>query len=98
MTIRSLKNGSITSLAGGNTSAAVPDTPIVGTATPAGGVAEVSVAFTETGIGSAATSFTVISTPDSVTASGATSPINVTGLTGNTSYSFQVRGVNANGN
>ena len=98
MTIRSLKNGSITSLAGGNASVAVPDTPTVTGSTPAGGVAEVSVAFTESGIGAAATSFTVVSSPDSITASGATSPINVTGLTGNTTYTFQVRGVNANGN
>ena len=45
----------------------------------------------------AATSFTVTSSPGSYTASGASSPISVTGLQSNTAYTFTVTGTNAVG-
>lgn len=47
--------------------------------------------------GSAITGFTVTSSPGGVTASGASSPITVTGLTASTSYTFTVTATNAIG-
>ena len=47
--------------------------------------------------GSAITSFTVTSSPGGLTASGASSPLTVTGLTGSTSYTFTVTATNAIG-
>ena len=46
----------------------------------------------------AATSYTVTSTPGSYTASGASSPLSVTGLQSNTAYTFTVIATNAVGN
>lgn len=48
--------------------------------------------------GSAITGYTVTSTPGNITATGATSPIVVTGLTNGTSYTFTVHATNAVGN
>ena len=73
-----------------------PPTAVVATA----GNASVSVAFvapTNNG-GSAITGYTVTSSPGGVTATGATSPINVTGLTNGTAYTFTVIATNAIGN
>ena len=44
--------------------------------------------------GSVITGYTVTSTPGNITASGATSPITVTGLTNGTSYTFTVHATN----
>ena len=63
------------------------------------GDAQVSVAFTapaDNG-GSAITSYTVTSHPGSFTASGATSPLVVTGLTNGTAYKFTVTATTAAG-
>jgi uncharacterized protein (TIGR02145 family) len=68
--------------------------------TASAGNASVSVAFvapTNNG-GSAITGYTVTSSPGGVTATGATSPINVTGLTNGTAYTFTVIATNAIGN
>jgi uncharacterized protein (TIGR02145 family) len=73
-----------------------PPTAVVATA----GNASASVAFvapTNNG-GSAITSYTVTSSPGGITAMGTTSPINVTGLTNGTSYTFSVVATNAIGN
>jgi uncharacterized protein (TIGR02145 family) len=48
--------------------------------------------------GSAITGYTVTSNPGGITATGATSPINVTGLTNGTAYTFTVVATNAVGN
>ena len=64
----------------------VPGAPTIGAVTA--GPNQVIVAFTaptDTG-GSAITSYTAVSTPDGITASGASSPITVTGLTTGTAY------------
>lgn len=73
----------------------VVDAPTIGTATA--GVLQASVPFTAAATGGAATTFTAISTPGSITGSSATSPITVSGLTAETAYTFQVYGANASG-
>lgn len=75
----------------------VANAPTIGTAT--GGDAQASVAFTapsNTG-GSAITAYYAVSNPGQVTASGASSPITVTGLTNGTAYTFQVWALNSYG-
>ena len=69
----------------------VPGTPTIGTATA--GNTTASVVFTVptyTGKGGAVT-YRVLSTPGSITATGSSSPITVSGLTNGISYTFQVR-------
>ena len=80
----------------GVTATTVPQAPTIDSVT--GGDAQVSVAFTAgaTG-GSAITGFTVTSSPGSLTASGASSPLVVTGLTNETAYTFTAVATNANG-
>jgi hypothetical protein len=62
-----------------------------------GSLGSLVVSFTPANSGPAATSFTLTSSPDSITASGASSPITVTGLTPGTSYSFTIVASNAVG-
>ncbi len=86
---------SLKSVNGGNTPIAdVVDAPTIGTATA--GTESATVAYTAATRGGAATSFTAISTPGSVTGTGS-SPITVSGLTGGTAYTFKVYGTNAAG-
>ena len=69
----------------------VPGTPTIGAATA--GNTTASVAFTVptyTGKGGTVT-YRVLSTPGSITATGSSSPITVSGLTNGISYTFQVR-------
>jgi len=75
----------------------VPDAPTIGTAT--GGDASASVTFTAPSNigGGAITGYTVISSPGSITGTGTSSPITVSGLTNGTSYTFTVIATNAYG-
>jgi len=75
----------------------VPDAPTIGTAT--GGNASASVTFTAPANvgGGAITGFTVVSTPDGLAGTGASSPITVSGLTNGTPYTFKVFATNAYG-
>jgi len=75
--------------------AAAPTNPVA-----TAGVSEASVAFTAPTAngGSPITSYTVTSTPGGVTATGASSPIVVPGLTAGTAYTFTVRANTAAGN
>jgi hypothetical protein len=81
--------------------AVVPTLPgIPSGVTATAGNAQATVSFaapTFTG-GSAITEYTVTSAPGGLSASGATSPINITGLTNNTAYTFTVSAANAKGN
>ena len=79
----------------------MPKAPTIGTATDVGtnrpynnGAATVTFTADPT---YAADSFTVTSTPGSYTASGSSSPITVTGLQSDTSYTFTVTATNAYG-
>lgn len=76
----------------------VPQAPTIGTATLVGS-SSANVAFTANGDGGTAiTSFTAISTPGNITASGASSPVLVTGLASTTTYTFKVLATNLMGN
>jgi len=72
----------------------IPTAPTIGTATA--GAESATVAYTAATVGGAATTFTALSNPGSITGTG-TSPITVSGLTGGTAYTFTVRGTNATG-
>ena len=74
-----------------------PGAPTIGTAT--GGNAQASVTFTAPASngGTAITSYTVTSSPGSISASGSSSPIVVTGLTNGTAYTFTVTATNTQG-
>ena len=74
-----------------------PDAPTIGTATA--GDASASVPFTAPSNygGSVISEYYAISDPGRVTASAASSPINVTGLTNGTPYTFQVWALNTYG-
>jgi hypothetical protein len=75
----------------------VPDAPTIGTAT--GGDAQASVAFTAPSNvgGSAISAYYAVSNPSQITASGASSPVTVTGLTNGTAYTFTVWALNTYG-
>lgn len=86
----------LTRLVGGVPAAdSPPNTPTIGTATA--GNASATVSFTPSGTGAVATSFTVTSTPGGITATGASSPITVNGLTNGTTYTFTVHATNGIG-
>jgi hypothetical protein len=73
----------------------VPTSPVA-----TAGASQASVAFTSptSNGGSAITGYTVTSSPGSFIATGASSPLTVTGLTNGTSYTFTVVATNAVGN
>lgn len=75
----------------------LPGAPTIGTATPA--LLSASVAFTAPANPGYPTtlSYTVTSSPGSITASGSASPITVSGLTAGTSYTFTVTATNDTG-
>ena len=75
---------------------ALAGAPTIGTATA--GVLSASVAFTApTYTGSGITGYTVTSTPGSITGTGSSSPITVSGLTAGTAYTFTVTATTAAG-
>jgi len=79
------------------TPSTVPGAPTVGTATAGNGSA--TVTFTAPGStgGAPVTGYTVTSSPGGITASCASSPCTVTGLTNGTAYTFKVTATNGSG-
>lgn len=77
--------------------AARPGAPTEVTGAAGGGQVTVSFTPPTNNGGSAITSYTVTSTPGNFTATGASSPLVVTGLTNGTSYTFTVTATNALG-
>lgn len=77
----------------------VPPAPTIGTASNIAGTLNANVAFTAptSDGGNAITGYVAVSTPGNVSATNASSPITVTGLNGNTSYTFTVAATNAVG-
>ena len=74
----------------------VPNVPTIGT--PAQGVNDISVPFTPATTGGRAAIYRAVSNPDNIEAiSYGSSPISVSGLSGNTQYTFTVRGETATG-
>jgi len=74
-----------------------PGTPTIGTATRSASQS-VQVAFTApANTGGSTPTYTVTSNPGNFTATGATSPITVTGLTNGTTYTFTVTATNSYG-
>ena len=73
----------------------VPDAPTIGTATAAG--LSASITFTPATTGGTGATFTAISTPGLITGTASSSPITVSGLAGDTSYTFTVRASNSTG-
>jgi hypothetical protein len=71
---------------------------MIGSATAGDGQASVSFGAPAYTGGTAITSYTVTSSPGGITASGASSPILVSGLTNDTSYTFTVVATNIAGN
>jgi hypothetical protein len=77
--------------------ATAPNAPTIGTATAGDGQATITFTPPANNGGSAITSYTVTSTPGGFTATGASSPLTVTGLTNGTAYTFTVTATNAVG-
>lgn len=76
---------------------APPGAPTGVTATAANGQATVTFSTPASNGGSPIISYTVTSSPGSITASGSASPITVTGLANGNAYTFTVTATNANG-
>lgn len=97
--VNAVGTGTNSATATGSTAAAAtaPGAPTIGTAT--GGDTSASVTFTAPASngGSAITGYTVTSSPGGLTATGAASPLTVTGLTNGTAYTFSVTAINAIG-
>lgn len=79
----------------GTAIADVPDAPTIGVATAVG--LSASVTFTAAVTGGTPTSYTVTSNPGSLTGTGASAPITVSGLSDGTAYTFTVTATNSSG-
>lgn len=76
----------------------LPGAPTIGTATAGSGQASVTfTAPTNTGTPSTITQYRVTSSPGGITATGASSPVTITGLTDGVSYTFTVAANNGAG-
>ena len=93
-----LGNSSNSSTSNPVTTITVPNAPTIGTATVST-YGAISVPFTAPANdgGNAITSYTVTATPGGLTATGSSSPLVVSGLTGGTFYTFKVKATNGIG-
>lgn len=87
--------GAASSASSSVTATTVPQAPTIGAATATGG-ATATVAYTAGATGGKSATYTATSSPGSFTGTGS-SPITVSGLAENTSYTFTVTATNANG-
>ncbi|MGY4515788.1 autotransporter domain-containing protein [Lysobacter sp. HA18] len=93
-------NGPPAAFAAGATHAVVPlapDAPTIGSATAGDGQATLTFTAPASNGGDTITGYTVTSLPSGISASGASSPIVVSGLTNGTSYTFTVTATNSAG-
>ncbi len=79
------------------TSITPPGAPTIGTAMVGDSQATVSFTAPASDGGATITEYTVTSNPGGITATGSSSPINVTGLTNGTAYTFTVTATNSAG-
>jgi hypothetical protein len=77
--------------------ASAPGIPTINSVTQGNGQAIVAFSPPASDGGAAITSYTVTSTPGSFTATGASSPITVTGLSNGTAYTFRITATNSAG-
>ena len=82
----------------------VPDSPTIGTVSDVGtnrakdnGAATVAFTAPSNSGGKSVSTYTVISTPGSLSSSATSSPITITGLASGTAYTYKVTATNANG-
>lgn len=80
-----------------NAAATVPGAPTGVTATAGNASASVSFSAPSSNGGASITGYTVTSSPGGITATGSAGPINVTGLTNGTAYTFTVHATNSVG-
>ncbi|MFK0274923.1 putative Ig domain-containing protein [Ensifer sp. NPDC090286] len=80
-----------------NVAAVAPDAPVIGTAVEGDRAAKVHFSAPPVNGGSAIASYTVTSDPGGFIGTGTSSPIDVTGLTNGTSYTFTVTATNGIG-
>jgi hypothetical protein len=74
-----------------------PGAPTIGTVTIVGTTATIPFTAPANNGGYAISSYTVISNPGNLTATGSSSPLTISGLTAGTSYTFSVRATNSYG-
>jgi len=79
------------------TPAGLPGAPIGVAASPGDSLADIFFSAPISNGGSIITNYTITSTPGGLTATGAASPIQITGLTNGTAYTFTVTATNAVG-
>lgn len=74
-----------------------PGAPTIGTATVCATTASITFTAPACNGGTSITGYTATSCPGSITGTGSSSPISVSGLSGGTSYTFKVKATNAIG-
>lgn len=77
--------------------AVLPGAPVIGSAAAGNSQATISFTAPASNGGTAISSYTVTSNPGNFTASGASAPLTVTGLTNGTTYTFTVTATNSAG-